>query len=64
VFVLRLVVGLIFLVFGLFTVLARNRIVARQTARGIARPQPAMLWIVMGGPFILLGVVWLAAAFV
>ena len=32
-------------------------------ALGKARPQPPMLWLVLGGLYILIGVVWLAAAF-
>jgi hypothetical protein len=62
--VFRLVLGLAFLALGLVSVLGRDRIVARHRARGKAHPQPPMLWLVLGGLYLLIGVFWLVTAFV
>jgi hypothetical protein len=61
--VFRLILGIAFLALGSVTLLARDRIVARHRSHNVARRQPAMLWIVMGGLYLLIGAVWLAAAF-
>ena len=57
---LQLVVGILTLGLGAFLILGREAIVARQRAR-LPVAQPAMLWIVLGGLLVLVGVGQLAA---
>ena len=62
--VFRLVLGLAFLALGLVSLLGRDRIVARHKTRGRRHPQPPMLWLIMGGLYILIGVIWVITALV
>jgi hypothetical protein len=54
-----LVLGPVLLVFGLAMIVNRERIPTRQQARGMTRTQSPMLYIVLGGMFAVLGLLWL-----
>lgn len=58
-----LVLGLVWLGLGLFYILGRDRISARQVRRLGRAGRPPMLWIVFGLIYMLIGVVWLVSAF-
>ena len=54
-----LVFGPKLLVFGGALIVNRERIPTWQQARGMTRTQSPMLYIVLGGMFVLLGLLWL-----
>jgi hypothetical protein len=54
-----LVLGPVLLVFGGVMIVNRDRIPTWQQARGMTRTQPPMLYIVLGGMLVLLGLLWL-----
>lgn len=60
--IFRLVLGMAFLALGLASILGRDRIVARRRARGRRNPHPPTLWLVLGGLYALLGVIWVITA--
>ncbi|HEY1775986.1 MAG TPA: hypothetical protein VGG41_07490 [Solirubrobacteraceae bacterium] len=54
-----LVFGPVLLVFGAAMIVNRERIPTWQQARGMTRTQSPMLYVVLGGMFVLLGLLWL-----
>jgi hypothetical protein len=54
-----LVLGPVLLVVGVAMIVNRKRIPGWQQAQGMTRTQAPMLYVVLGGMFALLGLLWL-----